>query len=82
MVDRTEYAVYQFNAEYFGICKMSTYGNGACVFGGDSANEDNYNEEYITQVFENWDGKLIFGNLMENGSASQFNYGSSCLNKY
>jgi hypothetical protein len=28
------------------------------VFGGDSANEDDYNESYINEVYNNWNGEL------------------------
>jgi hypothetical protein len=28
------------------------------VFGGDSSNEDDYNESYINEVYNNWNGEL------------------------
>ena len=56
-VNKDLYEVYQFTNGHYGICEKSSPGRG-CVFGGDSANEDDYNLEYIQGVFEKWDGKL------------------------
>lgn len=56
-VNKSDYEVYSFSSGYFGICEKGMNG-GNCVFGGDSANEDDYNEDYINQVFSEWDGVL------------------------
>jgi len=57
--DKNNYEVYSFISGYFGICEKGKHG-GNCVQGGDSANEDDYNEEYINEVFEQWDGTLHY----------------------
>lgn len=58
-VTPSDYEVYRFMAGYFGICKKGTHG-GDCIHGGDSANEDDYNEALISEVFTNWDGTLHY----------------------
>ena len=37
-VNKKNYHVHQFMGGYYGICEQSS--GGGCVFGGDSANED------------------------------------------
>lgn len=56
-VNKLDYYVFGFLGGYYGICKINSHG-GECVHGGDSANEDDYNEEYINSKYENWDGTL------------------------
>lgn len=58
-VNKADYEVYSFMSGFFGICEKSHNG-GNCVQGGDSANEDDYNEEYMNEVFENWGGTLYY----------------------
>jgi hypothetical protein len=58
-VKKEDYEVYNFISGYFGICKKGKFG-GDCVYGGDSACEDHYNQELMNTVFENWDGILIY----------------------
>ena len=58
-VNKSEYEVYQYMGGYFGICRIGSNG-GSPVFGGDSANEDDYNEEYIRGKFESWNGELHY----------------------
>ena len=61
-VNKSDYEVYQFISGYFGICKAGHPGVD-CIFGGDSANEDDYNEDYIRGVYDQWDGTLTrYGN--------------------
>lgn len=57
-VNKEDYFIHQFISGYFGIC--SEVGGGNCVFGGDSANEDDYNYDYIKDVYDNWDGTLTY----------------------
>lgn len=55
-VDKYYFSVHQFIGGQYGIC-YSTSGAG-CVFGGDSACEDHYNEQYINEVYASWNGTL------------------------
>lgn len=56
-VEKENYEVFDFASGYFGICEKGHFG-GNCVSGGDSANEDDYNLDYMNEVFEQWDGTL------------------------
>ena len=56
-VNKTDYEIFKFNGGHFGITKIGTFG-GELVFGGDSANEDDHDEEYFQDVYDNWDGVL------------------------
>jgi hypothetical protein len=56
-VNKSDYEVFSFSNGFFGISKIGTFG-GELVFGGDSANEDDYNEDYIRDIFAKWDGSL------------------------
>ncbi len=58
-VDKANYEVFSFNSGYFGICEKGKHGAN-CVQGGDSANEDDYNEKYMNDVFGRWDGTLHY----------------------
>lgn len=55
-VDKTDYHVHQFIGGYYGICETPIGSN--CVFGGDSANSDDYDVDYVTSVYEQWDGSV------------------------
>ena len=57
-VNKEDYHVHKFISGYYGICEQSS-GVG-CVYGGDSACEDHYNEDYINDVYEKWDGTLHY----------------------
>ena len=57
-VNKEDYHVHQFLSGYYGICGDIHGGN--CIFGGDSACEDHYNEEYMNEIYENWDGELVY----------------------
>lgn len=57
--NKAEYEVHQFIDGYFGICKIGKFG-GECVFAGDSAWEDSYDEELIKDIFNQWDGTLHY----------------------
>lgn len=57
-VNKKDYQVHRFISGYYGICEKSS--GGGCVFGGDSANEDDYNEDYINEVYQQWDGTLTY----------------------
>jgi hypothetical protein len=56
-VNKKDFQVHQFIGGYYGICES---GGGGCVFGGDSANEDDYNESYVNEVYQQWDGTLTY----------------------
>lgn len=58
-VDKATYEVFSFNSGYFGICEKGKKGAN-CVQGGDSSNEADYNEEYMNDVFSQWDGTLHY----------------------
>lgn len=53
--NKSEFSVDKFIGGQFAIIDNT---NQKVVFGGDSANEDDYNEDYINDVFENWNGEL------------------------
>lgn len=53
--NKSDFSVDKFIGGQFAIIDNT---NQKVVFGGDSANEDDYNEEYINEVFENWNGEL------------------------
>lgn len=57
--NKTEFSVEQFNGGQFAIVDNT---NQKVVYGGDSANEDDYNEDYINDVFTNWNGQLTYVN--------------------
>lgn len=61
-VQKMDYEVYSFSSGYFGICKKGEHG-GNCVHGGDSANDDDYDEDYMNAVFEEWDGTLHYDSV-------------------
>jgi hypothetical protein len=56
-VNKTDFEVYQFFSGYYGICKKNENGGGL-IFGGDAADEDCYNRDYIELTMELWDGTL------------------------
>lgn len=53
--NKSEFSVDKFIGGQFAIIDNT---NQKVVFGGDSANEDDYNEDYINDVFNNWNGQL------------------------
>lgn len=57
--NKSEFSVEQFNGGQFAIVDNT---NQKVVYGGDSANEDDYNEDYINYIFSNWNGKLTYIN--------------------
>lgn len=58
--NKSDFSVDKFIGGQFAIVDNT---NQKVVFGGDSANEDDYNEEYINDVFEQWDGTLTYTEL-------------------
>ena len=68
-VFKSDFEIYKYISGYYGIClkdKSRAYNDSLgknCVFGGDSAWEDCYNKELITDIFKNWDGKLHYSNV-------------------
>lgn len=57
--NKSEFSVEQFNGGQYAIVDNT---NQRIVYGGDSANEDDYNEDYINDVFTNWNGQLTYVN--------------------
>lgn len=57
--NKLEFSVEKFIGGQFAIVDNT---NQNIVFGGDSANEDDYNEDYINEVFNQWDGTLTYVN--------------------
>lgn len=57
--NKTEFSVEQFIGGQYAIVDNT---NQRIVYGGDSANEDDYNEDYINSVFTNWNGQLTYVN--------------------
>ncbi len=57
--NKSEFSVEQFNGGQFAIVDNT---NQKVVYGGDSANEDDYNEDYINYIFSNWNGELTYFN--------------------
>ena len=57
--NKSEFSVEQFNGGQYAIVDKT---NQNVVYGGDSANEDDYNEDYINDVFTNWNGQLTYVN--------------------
>lgn len=55
-VDKSDFFVNQFIGGQYGICYTAS--GAGCVFGGDPACEDHYNEEYINEVYASWNGTL------------------------
>lgn len=55
-VKKLDYQVVKMNGGQFAIELIKA--PHTIVFGGDSANEDDYNEDYIQDVFNNWNGEL------------------------
>ena len=55
LVNKRDYEVHQFIGGHFGIIEKETQD---CVFGGDSADHDSYDEELMDLVYENWNGEL------------------------
>lgn len=60
-VNKEHYHVHQFIGGYYGICE--TPSGSRCVFGGDSANDDDYNEDYMNDVYNQWNGDLSDGRI-------------------
>lgn len=57
--NKAEFSVEQLIGGQYAIVDNT---NQKVVFGGDSANEDDYNEDYISGVFANWNGELTYVN--------------------
>lgn len=68
-VNKKDYSIKCYNNGYYGIIHNETF---ECVYGGDSANDDDYNEELITEVFKNWNGTLKDGRIAEPFESSEF----------
>lgn len=54
-VKKSNYMVFDYSGGYYGIVERKTL---KCVFGGDSANEDDYDFHFIRIVYESWNGTL------------------------
>lgn len=58
-VFKSDFEIYSFIGGYFGICLKGGFG-GNCVFAGDSAWEDSYDKDLMTDILNNWDGILVY----------------------
>ena len=56
-LNKADYFIHEFIGGYYGIC-IDASGSG-CIFGGDSANDDDYNLELITSIYDNWEGYVL-----------------------
>jgi hypothetical protein len=55
---KSDYSIHTFFGGYYGIgLKNAPTGTGI-IFGGDSANPDNYDLENMEAIFKNWNGKV------------------------
>lgn len=54
---KSNYEVYEYLSGYYGICPKNNLG-GNDIFGGDPACEDFYNEDFVKDVYNKWDGTL------------------------
>lgn len=57
-VNPKDFKINEYMSGYYSI-KGMLFNTEIEIFGGDSANEDDYNFEYFQEVLENWDGKLV-----------------------
>ena len=55
-VNKSDFEVFAFITGYYGIINSKSR---VIVFGGDSANEDDYNKDFIESVFAKWNGELV-----------------------
>ena len=53
-LNKADYYIHEFIGGYYGICTDAT--GAGCIFGGDSANHDDYDLELFTYVYDNWNG--------------------------
>lgn len=58
-VFKSDFEIYDFISGYFGICLKGQVGGG-CVFAGDSAWEDSYNKDLMKDIYNQWDGTLVY----------------------
>jgi hypothetical protein len=58
-VFKSNFEIYDFIGGYFGICLKGSFGSN-CVFAGDSAWEDSYDKNLIKDIFNQWDGTLVY----------------------
>lgn len=58
-VNKDDYEIFAFSSGYFGITEKGKHG-GNCVHGGDSANDDDYDRDYMEAIYEEWDGTLHY----------------------
>lgn len=54
-VKKANYEIHQFIGGHFGIVEKTTQD---CIFGGDSADHDSYDEELMIAVYAQWGGVL------------------------
>lgn len=55
---KTDFKICKYINGYYAICLKNQYFGDPCVFGGKSG--DDYNLNYIKEVYKNWDGTLIY----------------------
>lgn len=57
IVNPKDFYIFQYQGGHYSI-RGTLFNREIEVFGGDSANEDDYNLEYLEDTLDNWDGKL------------------------
>ena len=64
MLNKTQYEVSEsFDDEpYYSIQRKGSHG-AEVIYGGDSACEDHYDQDYIQSVYNDWDGILVDGQI-------------------
>ena len=56
--DKSEFSVEKTMGDYFRIEGFNNEGDEVIVFGGDSANEDDYDQDYMDHAFDLWKGEV------------------------
>jgi hypothetical protein len=65
-VNKADFEIWQFPSGCYGICQRGTQGS-VCVYGGDSSNDEDYDLQLITSIYDEWDGTLYYGGVFERG---------------
>jgi hypothetical protein len=58
-VFKNDFQIFDYSSGYYSICLKGNYG-GDVVWGGDSACEDHYNKDLIKDIYNQWDGTLVY----------------------
>lgn len=58
LVDVNDFYINEYLSGYYSI-NGTVFNQELVVLGGDSANEDDYNKGYFSDILDRWDGRLI-----------------------